>query len=337
MSDLRTNYRPKKIITQQQLIHFLQIKKLINDETKSTESDELYHNCVMHVVSQMFGGSWKQLIEFIALNCRFEDKKLKIIHNIISTQKRNISKNYTRKTSSTSFCSSSSTSSINSLPSVCLDHIAQYLKKQDVSKLKSTSRQFGIISIQHMSKLPISVLPVKNTLYHQQFDVYSLHIQKHKGSSTTRYLMNALFDKIYEDWSEQYKISRNNQLIFKQIENDHFSLVNKSVFKYNSINDSNLDEHNFLLHDAKQLMIINQDEIRKYNHNTDSDVSMINYRYKLKRIHYFDVIEQKLYQAGYVFCSIDLPIPQFISYITMQSMYTIYICIYIHIYIHIRI
>ena len=141
-----------------------------------------------------------------------------------------------------------------------------------------------------------------------------------------RYSSSTFYAQVYEDWSKQYKISTNDQLIFKQIDNDQFCLVDKSLYKYNSINDystSNLDDNKFLIHDAKQLIMINKDEIIKYNNKTDLNDSMINYQYKLKRLIYFDVIQQKLYQAGYVLCSAHLPITQIISYITSQCMHCI--------------
>eukprot|EP01084_Bolivina_argentea_P299946 517083_1 len=126
--------------------------------------------------------------------------------------------------------------SLNDLPNDTLLHMLIFLNKSETINFKHLSRKMAIISLQHMSKLPIGICNANELITHPKdfinfnfFDNYSfIKYYRHTPSTT--------YQSLYELYSKYYQINIHNQILMKvDSTKKRFSLRTISSLEYNEM------------------------------------------------------------------------------------------------------
>ena len=240
--------------------------------------------------------------------------QLQTVHDIILNQFR---KEQLRKLKSVTVESAESRSvSISScrrsislfalLPNVSLSHICSYLTKENISNLKLTSKQLGIICLEEMEKICVQTLNINNG--NNLFSDYSecqclLDLKNLNLLRYARYHSKIRHCALFEEWEQIYNIPQRNQLIFRLLPNSNnikAQLFDSDAYRLHAIETS----ASFLVCDNRNVIVLSNDGVRRFDAERDAYACVK--EYNLMMLEYFCVYSQTMHIAQTILCKAGL-------------------------------
>eukprot|EP01083_Nonionella_stella_P142285 439978_1 len=176
--------------------------------------------------------------------------------------------------------------------SVEINCIIDFLPRNSVRHFKTTSRKIGIVCLQEMNKIPVSVCNMNKFLDQEYKDMHLLSLRTRISSS--RSPPNMTCSTLLDLWTKGYDIAQKQILIYKVSRHSGYYFGQLSLFKMPSRSKISVLEKrmNYVLFDTARITVITPLYIS--NLSVDNKIQVNDSDYRLIVLKYFDIINQRL-------------------------------------------
>eukprot|EP01083_Nonionella_stella_P028494 78469_1 len=212
------------------------------------------------------------------------------------------------------------TNLFNILPTESISHICSFLDRSSIKDFKGMSRRLGVICLEEQTKIRVSVFNANDLINNDTMNLCDL---KRTTFRTSRHNANKRVYSFIEEWSDNYNVPENDQLIAQFSTRSRYnSMYPKSIC---DLRDKRLQtmhsiEHRgFLILDKRQMVVLNKSDRRLFNIGRDSIHSLKDY--KLVMLEYYDVLEQQCNVVQFMLCHKDVTYVSLLDYIEHKFVY----------------
>eukprot|EP01083_Nonionella_stella_P123125 370805_1 len=214
----------------------------------------------------------------------------------------------------------SDTNLFNLLPTESISHICSFLDRSSIKDFKGMSRRLGVICLEEQTKIRVSVFNANDLINNHTMNLYDFGPDKFSNSRNNA---NKRVYSFIEEWSDNYNVPENDQLIAQFSTRSRYnSMYPKSIC---DLRDKRLQtmhsiEHRgFLILDKRQMVVLNKSDRRLFNIGRDSIHSLKDY--KLVMLEYYDVLEQQCNVVQFMLCHKDVTYVSLLDYIEHKFVY----------------